>query len=76
MDKKVKAHLGLLATNLFFAINLNAIKYLTANNYIQPFGMNVIRVGVSALLFWLLFLLNPSHKKLNGRIYRDLFYVP
>ena len=55
----------MLATNLFFAINLNAIKYLTANNYIQPFGMNVIRVGVSALLFWLLFLLNPSHKKIE-----------
>ena len=65
MDKKAKAHLGLLGTNLFFAINLSAIKYLTANNYMQPFGMNVIRVGVSALLFWLLFLLNPSHKKIE-----------
>ena len=31
----------------------------------QPFGMNVIRVGMSALLFWLLFLLNPSHKKIE-----------
>ena len=31
----------------------------------QPFGMNVIRVGVSALLFRLLFLLNPSHKKIE-----------
>ena len=57
--------MGLLATNLFFAINLSAIKYLTANNYMQPFGMNVIRVGMSALLFWLLFLLNPSHKKIE-----------
>ncbi len=25
----------------------------------QPFGMNVIRVGVSAILFWLLFLMKP-----------------
>jgi len=31
----------------------------------QPFGMNVIRVGVSAILFWLLFLLNPVKKTID-----------
>ncbi len=57
--------MGLLGTNLFFAINLSAVKYLTSNNFMQPFGMNVIRVGVSVLLFWLLFLIYPSKEKID-----------
>lgn len=63
MNIRTSAHLGLLGTNIFFAINLSAVKYLTGNSFMQPFGMNLIRVGVSALLFWLLFLLSPV--KLN-----------
>ena len=67
MNKKLPAHLGLLGTNLFFAINLSAVKYLTSNNFMQPFGMNVIRVGVSVLLFWILYLFYPSTKKIDKR---------
>lgn len=67
MDKKNLAHLGLVGTNLFFAINLSAAKYLTANNFMQPFGMNVIRGGVSVLLFWLLLLFSPSEKKVERK---------
>jgi drug/metabolite transporter (DMT)-like permease len=67
VDKKLKAHLGLLGTNLFFAINLSAVKYLTANHFMKPFGMNVIRVGVSVLFFWILFLLSPAQKKIDKK---------
>lgn len=67
MDRKLQAHLGLLGTNLFFAINLSAAKYLTANNFMQPFGMNVIRVGISVVLFWVLFLFYPSQKKIDRK---------
>lgn len=67
MDNKLKAHLGLLGTNLFFAINLSAVKYLTSNHFMQPFGMNVIRVGVSVFFFWLLFLLSPAQKKIERK---------
>lgn len=56
MNHRTKAHLGLLMTNLFFAINLSAVKYLTNHHLIGPFGLNLIRVGVSVLLFWLIFL--------------------
>lgn len=59
--------MGLLGTNLFFAINLSAVKYLTGNNFMQPFGMNVIRVGVSLFLFWLLFLIYPSKEKIDRK---------
>ncbi len=65
MDKTAKAHLGLLGTNLFFAINLSAIKYLTGNNFMQPYGMNVVRVGVSVILFWGLFLLSPTRTRID-----------
>ena len=67
MNKKLKAHLGLLATNLFFAINLSAVKYLTGNDFMKPFGMNVIRVGVSVLFFWILFLIYPPGKKIDKK---------
>ncbi|MFT3682272.1 MAG: EamA family transporter [Ferruginibacter sp.] len=67
MDTKLKAHLGLLGTNLFFAMNLSAVKYLTGNHLMKPFGMNVIRVGVSVLLFWLLFLFNSKQKKIEQK---------
>ncbi len=65
MNIKTKAHLGLLGTNIFFAINLSTVKYLTGNHFMQPFGMNVIRVGVSAILFWLLFLVSPIKKTID-----------
>jgi drug/metabolite transporter (DMT)-like permease len=67
VNKKLPAHLGLLGTNLFFAVNLSAVKYLTAGNYMQPFGMNVIRVGVSVILFWLLYLIYPSAQKIERK---------
>lgn len=60
MNQNAKAHLGLLGTNLFFAINYSAIKYFTSNHYAGPFGLNLIRIGVSLILFWILFLFNPS----------------
>lgn len=65
MNSNLKAHAGLLGTNLFFAINLSAVKYLTGNNLMQPFGINVVRVGVSVFLFWMLFLINPTRNKID-----------
>jgi drug/metabolite transporter (DMT)-like permease len=49
-----KAHIGILLANLFFAINISAVKHLTTNNYIQPFAINILRVDISAILFWCL----------------------
>ena len=59
MNKRTAAHLALLFTNLFFAINLSAVKHLTNLQLAKPFGINVIRVGVSMILFWILFLAKP-----------------
>jgi drug/metabolite transporter (DMT)-like permease len=56
---KAKAHLGLLSANIFFSINLSAVKYLTGSHFVHPFGINLIRVSVSAILFWILYLAKP-----------------
>ena len=64
LNKNIIAHLALLFTNLFFAINLSAVKHLTHLQLAQPFGINVVRVGVSVLLFWLLFLFKPGKIKI------------
>jgi drug/metabolite transporter (DMT)-like permease len=63
----LKAHLGLLGTNLFFAINYSAIKYFTANHYAGPFGINIIRIGISLILFWILFLFKRPDKKIDKK---------
>ncbi|MEP6926154.1 MAG: DMT family transporter [Ginsengibacter sp.] len=64
MTQNTKAHLGLLCTNLFFATNYSAIKYFTGNHYAGPFGINIIRIGISVILFWLLFLFAPVKTKI------------
>jgi len=50
---------------VFFAINLSAVKHLTNMQLVQPFGLNVVRVGVSVLLFWGLFVLKPVNIKID-----------
>ena len=67
MNSNLKAHLGLLGTNLFFAINYSAIKYFTSHGYAGPFGINIIRIGVSLILFWFLFLINGPEIKIRKK---------
>jgi len=64
LNKRTTAHLALLFTNLFFAINLSAAKHLTNSQLAKPFGINVVRVGISMILFWLLFLAKPVNVKI------------
>lgn len=65
MSPRIKAHLALLGTNLFFACNYSTIKYFTANNYAGPFGINIIRLGVCVVLFWTLFLFKPTKNRIS-----------
>jgi drug/metabolite transporter (DMT)-like permease len=67
LNSTLKAHLGLLGTNLFFATNYSAIKYFTSHHYAGPLGINIIRVGISAALFWILFLFKPSEKRIEKK---------
>ena len=67
MNKRTTAHLALFFANLFFAINLTAVKHLTNLQLAKPFGINMIRVGVSVILFWVLYLLKPVNIKIDRR---------
>lgn len=57
--------MALFFANLFFAVNLSAVKHLTNMELVKPFGLNVVRVGVSVLLFWILFLFKPVNIKIE-----------
>lgn len=50
---KRKAHLAVLSANLIFSVNFSVVKFLTPR-LVLPLGLNVVRVLVSTLLFWML----------------------
>lgn len=64
MNKKTVAHVALVFANIFFAINLTAVKHLTNLHLAKPFGINVVRIAVSVLLLWILYLLKPVDIKI------------
>lgn len=72
MKPTTKAHLALLGTNIFFAINFTAIKYIINGGFAQPFAINIIRVATTAVLLWILFTFKPVksliQKKDIGRL--------
>jgi drug/metabolite transporter (DMT)-like permease len=57
--ERVKAHLALAGTQLFFAINFSAVKILINDGLVKPFGLNLVRVLVASSMFWILWLLRP-----------------
>jgi drug/metabolite transporter (DMT)-like permease len=58
--ERVKAHLALAGTQLFFAINFSAVKILINNGLVKPFGLNLVRVLVATSMFWILWFLRPK----------------
>lgn len=59
LTQQSKAHIAVLLANLFFGINFSMVK-LISPSLVQPFGLNLIRVAVTVVLFWGLYLLKPS----------------
>nr|WP_242692146.1 DMT family transporter [Aridibaculum aurantiacum] len=55
-----------MAANIIFAASFSFIKIITPQ-YIAPFGLNVARVGVTVILFWILFALKPSNAAINRK---------
>ena len=73
MKATTKAHLALLATNIFFAINLSSIKFIVNEGFAKPFAINIIRVGVTAALLWILFIFKPVKKLVQKKDAGRLF---
>ncbi len=73
MNQKTTAHFSLLATNIFFAINLTAVKFLINEKFVQAFGLNFLRVGVTSLLLWVLYLFKPQNAVIQKKDYGRFF---
>ncbi len=73
MTQKTTAHFSLLATNIFFAINLTAVKFLINEKFVQAFGLNFLRVGVTSLLLWVLYLFKPQNAVIQKKDYGRFF---
>lgn len=61
MDNKVKAHLALLGTNIFYGAGYSVAKYIMPR-LIEPLGFIFMRVSVVALLFWLSYFLGNNYR--------------
>ncbi|HSM48073.1 MAG TPA: DMT family transporter [Draconibacterium sp.] len=59
MDKITKAHIAVLGANIIYGMSFGAVKMLTSQ-YMPAFSLNLVRIGVSAPLFWLLFIMKPG----------------
>jgi drug/metabolite transporter (DMT)-like permease len=59
MDKITKAHLAVLGANIIYGMSFSAVKMLTTQ-FMPAFSLNLVRIGVSAPLFWLLFIMKPG----------------
>jgi len=66
MSKQLKAHLAVLAANFIFGANFAVMKFLTPS-VIKPLGLNVVRIVVSTIIFWLLFAMKPSQAKFDKK---------
>jgi drug/metabolite transporter (DMT)-like permease len=66
MERNTKAHLAVLGANLIFAINYSVVKFITPTP-IPPFAVNMVRLMVSLLFFWGLYLLKPSTAGINKK---------
>ena len=59
--------MALAGTNLFFASNFSAVKFFISNNISGPLGINIIRLGVSLIMFWVLFLFKSENTKFSKK---------
>jgi len=59
MNVQTRAHIGVLFTNFFFALNLSLVQFVSPEP-IGPYGVNLFRVGGSLLLFWMMALVTRS----------------
>lgn len=72
MKPEAKAHIAVLSTNLFFAINFSLVKYISPE-LIKPYAVNILRVGVSLILFWLLWTMSDVRPHIKRKHWLRFF---
>jgi drug/metabolite transporter (DMT)-like permease len=73
LKSPLKAHLALVGTNIFFAINFTAVKWLIGENMVLPFGLNWIRMLVTVSLLWVMYLIYPIRATFDRKDWFRLF---
>jgi drug/metabolite transporter (DMT)-like permease len=73
MKDSTKAHIAVLCTNIFFAANYNFVKFISPA-YVKPFALNVWRVGLSLLLFWIVWVFGKTHARINKKDLLRFFF--
>lgn len=66
MKTTTKAHIAVLLTNLFFAANYSLVKMISPS-LVKPFALNLLRVGLSLVLFWSVWLLGRSSARIRKK---------
>lgn len=66
MPATTKAHIAVLLTNFFFATNLSLVKHISPS-LIGPYGVNLFRVGIALLLFWLLWVFSRQEAGIDKK---------
>lgn len=87
MTPELKAHIALFIVAVIYGANFTIAKEILDNNYIQPFGLTLLRVLCGALLFWLihfLYVKEPIERKdlrrfllcaLTGVAINQMFFI-
>jgi len=60
MNIQARAHIGVLFTNFFFALNLSLVQFVSPEP-LGPYGVNLFRVAGSLILFWMMSVLTKSN---------------
>lgn len=66
MQKSTRAHIAVLFTNIFFATNYSMVKFISPE-FVGPYGLNMLRVGISLLLFWSIWLFGKTSARIQRR---------
>ncbi len=71
---QARAHIGVLLTNFFFALNLSLVQSISPDP-LGPYGLNLFRVGGCLLLFWTAtWITRPTDEKpIQGKDWWRLF---
>lgn len=62
MNRRTKAHLAVLGANFIFGANFSVVKYVTPSA-VHPLALNVLRILVTTILFWVFFAFRPGRIK-------------
>ncbi len=73
MRTVTKAHIAVLLTNLFFAANYSLVKRISPS-LVGPFAVNLFRVGISLVLFWVAWIPGSSSARIRRKDWMLFFW--